>query len=251
MNQLQINHNKDYKPNFASNWRTVKDEFGKVRYKNNTEFFRIDLNWNKFTDMLIEKYKHTDKVNIYNYACSEGAEPFSLAMLLIKKLGKEKAQKFFPIIASDIDEEILKNPKQGIIKVSSGDIFLIKRKLGNDYSKFIDLDNKFKYSSKFKDILCNGKITPILEDTIVFDTKDITKDFVNIKKDNSIVFCRNFWPYLSKNDQLSLSANLSERLGNNSLCVIGSYDKRKLNMIKTFKSQGFNRTANTFLCYEK
>lgn len=223
LNQPQINYRQS-QPVFTSNARHVLDESGQLLYRNSTAFFREDLNWGKFADTLIEKYKDVDKVHIYNYACSEGAEPLSLAMLLIEKLGKEKANKFFPIIASDIDVEVLKNPKQGIIKPSKEDIEYIKNELKSNYSKYIEFDNDFKYDSNLREHLCSGRIKPILKDAVNFKNMNIMEDIANIDKDNSIVMCRNFWPYLNYENQLKLVQTLSEKLGENSMCVIGDFD---------------------------
>lgn len=249
-NQTQFNNKPLYTPNFKGNWRTVKDELGKVCYRNNTEFFRIDLNWNKFTDMLIDRYRNADRVHVYNYACSEGAEPFSLAMLLIKKVGDQNARKFFPIIASDVDETILVNPKQGKLKLSLGDIYLMRKVLGNDYLKFVSHEKDFRYSSKFRHILCNAEIKPILKGAVEFHQANILDEIGNIEKDNSLVMCRNFWPYLSKENRQRLTQTLSERLGSNSMCVIGSYDRHWCRMKHMFEGQGMTRFAEGPLFYQ-
>lgn len=181
--------------------------------------------------MLIKKYKNAEKVNIYCYACSEGAEPFSLAMLLLKTLKdqgikdiQKEFKKFFPIIASDIDEEILKNPKQGIIKLSRSDIKRIETILGKDYSDFIEFDNNFQYSDFHKEWVCNGKIKPILKDKVIFKTADIRSDILNIKGNNNVILCRNFWTHLLKTDQQELAKNLFKNIGENSMCIIGEHD---------------------------
>lgn len=236
---------------FNGNVRALRDTSGKIKYRNNTSFFRPDLNWNMFTEMLIEKYKNVGKVNIYDYACSEGAEPFSLAMLLIKKLGEEKAQKFFPIIASDIDSEILKNPQNGILKLTRGDVFLIKRLLKKDYNQFIEFNDKFEYNSELNMVVCDAKIKPILENKVVFSSKNVVEDIANVEKNNSIVLFRNFWPYLLKSDRTKLADSVSECLGNNSICVIGRYDTHKMRMNKIFKSRGLIRVKHNHLCYIK
>lgn len=223
-NCTNINFKQKFAPNFTSNMRIVNDATGKLLYRNTSYFFRDELNWDRFVDILIDKYKDAEKVHIYNYACSEGAEPFSLAMLLIKKLGAEKAQKFFPIMASDIDEEILKNPMHGIIKPSAADVELIKRFLGDDYTKFVRVDNYFKWDKDSCYQVCTGRVEPVLRDAVTFDRKNIITDIKNVQSDDSVVMCRNFWSYLSDNDRETLLKSLSEKLGNNSMCIIGDVD---------------------------
>ena len=67
--------------------------------------------------------------------------------------------------------------------------------------------------------------TKLLTDRVQFSNADILKDYKNIKAENSVVFARNFWPYLEK-DIPKLIARLSEQLGKNSTIIIGNYDIR-------------------------
>lgn len=224
----QIYNRSLYNPYFTSNNRHVYNSASKVFqdlvYRNNSEFFRDDLKWDVLGDTLIDKYAKFDKANLSCYACSEGAEPFSIAMILIEKMGKDAAKKFFPILASDIDPKILENPKAGIIKLSQNDIENIKKFMGDSYSKYIEFDNIFKFDPELSEIVCSGKIKPILKDTVVFKQADIREEIPNIeKKDNSVMLCRNFWPYLKDyNTQRQLIKGIYDKLGDNSLCIIGS-----------------------------
>lgn len=257
LNQTQINYKSTCKPGFTSNYREVTDKAGNRIYCNNTWYYRYDLPWNNFIEKLAEKYKDVDKVHIYDYACSEGAEPFSLAMLLIKKLGEEKAQKFLPIIASDLDEEILKNPKQGIIKPSKSDINAIKKILGDDYSKFIEFDDKFEDNRTLKDELCSGKIKPILKNAVIFKNANVINDIPNIEKENSVVMCRNVWLFFNEKEKLKLAEALSNQLGDSSMCVIGNFDdSRSILLSKQFDKYFLNEKEKSGLyseglCYIK
>ena len=60
------------KPNLAEN----------VLHRNNTWFFRKDLNWTKFAEFLKNKYKTTDKIQTFVHACSDGREAYTLLMAL-------------------------------------------------------------------------------------------------------------------------------------------------------------------------
>ena len=50
------------------------------------------------------------------------------------------------------------------------------------------------------------------------------EDCVNIEPHNSVVFVRNFWPYLSGKKQLELAQKLYSQLLSNSTVVIGKFD---------------------------
>lgn len=219
----EVKKNNSYSPNFTANSRSVRDAIGNVLYLNNSWFFRDDLNWHKFADMLIDKYKDVDKVKIKCAACSEGAEPYSLAMILIEKLGLEKAKKFFPIEASDINEEILTNPKRGILKLSQDDLKSIKKTLKINPDKYMDFDNKFEYSPELKSIVCTGKIKPILQNTVMFKRADVS-EVIPTSERNTVFLARNFWIYPKESERAELAQKLYKGLGDNSVCVIGELD---------------------------
>lgn len=225
--QIQNNYSPAFTPSFKANSRAVRDAMGNLLYLNNSCFFRDDLKWDKLADMLIEKYKDVPKVKIKCAACSEGAEPYSLAMILIEKLG-EKAQKFFPIEASDINEEILRNPKQGIMKLSQEDIKSIKNALKVHPQKYMDIDNRFEYSQELRGIVCTGRIKPILQDAVTFKKASFEDIIPETKTSNSVVMARNFWIYPKEAERAHLANRLFGELGDNSVCVIGELDNLDL-----------------------
>lgn len=216
--------NKLKSPNFSANQRTVFDKFGKHLYDNNSYYLRTDIKWGELVSFLAKKYKNAGKVNVYSLACSEGAEPFSLAMMLTKKLGIEKARKFFPIIASDFDEFILKNPRQGIVRLSENDVSRIEKQIG-DMSKFIELPDKTQhYDAILSMTAYKGHTKPLLNDAVMFKNADIRSVIATIKPDNSIVLCRNVWPYIPEPEHSHLAQQMFDQLGENSMLVIGDFD---------------------------
>lgn len=238
----------NYKPNFMSNCRLVYDAASRSKdllYRNNSCFYRDDLNWEKLIKTLEEKYKDASKVNIYCFGCSEGAEPISLAMLLMEKLGVEKSNKFFPIMASDIDSEILKNPTQGIITISKDDVKEIQKFLGESHSKYLEFDSTFKENKFLNEEVSIGKIKPVLKNKITYKQAEIQNSIQNIIPDNSVVLCRNFWPYIKDyQEQKTIINKLFKQLGNNSLCIIGDFDGYDTEMC--FFDSGFKSDLNRF-----
>lgn len=211
---------------FKSNGRKLVNTTGQIIYKNTSCFFRDDLIWHNLADLIETKYKNTPKVNVYNFACSEGAEPFSLAMMLLEKFGKEKAGKFFPIIASDIDANILENPQKGIIRLSRTDLFNLEDNLGKNVSNYIQHDNNFIFSDFLEERLCTGHVKPVIKDAIIFKKADIKQEIKNIQKNNSIILCRNFWPYIKDSERCKLVSDLYNAMGENTICIIGEFDKK-------------------------
>ncbi len=103
---------------FGSIERTVyKNHHKDVLYKNNSFLLRKDLEWNMLAKHIIKE----NPKNIYCYACSDGSEPYSIAISLISKLGYENAQKYFPIIARDIDLDIINKASTGAIYITKKD----------------------------------------------------------------------------------------------------------------------------------
>lgn len=252
-NQPQTQYKYGYKPNFTAYWQNIKSIHGKPISENNTAFFRTDLDWDSFTQKLIEKYKNTDKVNIHCFGCSDGVEPFSLAMLLIKKLGEKGAKKFFPIIASDIDPKILENPKKGLVRLSDSDLENIEENLGKDYSKFIKHDDNFKIDKSYNsdEEICDGQIAQVVRDAVEFRNYDLKSNISSLPRTNTVVMARNFWPYIPNEDQPKIAKALGNRLGNNSMITTGSYDTSKhVNAEQLLRENMFNMTDVRY-CLEK
>lgn len=128
-NQLSVRHKPLYVQNFKANNSSHHP----------TEFVRSGVEWwNNITDFIIKKNEKTRKVNVYTFGASAGDEVFTLLMSLYNKLGVKKAQKFLKLMASDIDPNIMENPKNGIMKFTPADLQRINELVG-DYSRFFKL----------------------------------------------------------------------------------------------------------------
>src|SRR5574344_1445895 len=224
-----FNYNKKSPVIFASTREhTVK--YGIAVNCNYTNIFRSDIDWDKFVDYLDTKYKNVNKANIYCYACSDGSEPYSLAIKLIDKLGMEKAQKFFPIQARDIDNKQIDIAKQGVLYLYSGDIKSIDDNLSNLKFNQIFRQNKNMYSSIQRNILfvpCD--INPEIKKCVEFSQGDITKDIQDLDLNNSTLIFRNAWTYLSLERQEELAKTISNKLEKSSCVLIGNSDILKSN----------------------
>lgn len=187
----------------------------RLSHRNNTYLFRTDLYWPGLIDYLVEKYKDVDKVNVYNYACSNGLEAYSFLMELFGRHDEETADKFTPIIAKDYDSFVINLANQRLVEITDEE----KQRINNHtYGHFKDF---FRKNSTIKD-----KYSPTekLTSRVVFEVGDITKEFNDIKKDNTIVFARNFWPYLSPADRKWTLQKIAKQLGENSILIVGDYD---------------------------
>ena len=145
-------------PSFSSNARRTLNGLA----PNFTYFFRNDFQWKSFAAYLNRKYKGVNSVNIYNAACSDGTEAFTLAIALISKLGKDAAKKFFPIKAHDINESLIVDAKSGIVPLlpfpySLVDLYMIKLKTFFRDSMYMTfLKHNGKRSVKINDEIRNN-----------------------------------------------------------------------------------------------
>lgn len=221
----QIYTNKNQAVSFSSTRRKVEKFFGIFSNNNYTNFFRNDLNWEKFAIFIKNKYKDTSKINIHCFACSDGSEPFSIAMLLHAKMGKD-AKKFRPIIASDKDSHFLNKAKKGLIEVTDKDLKLINKYTGKNYKTYLDVDfTNYKIYDKDEGLkFYQAKVKDFIKELVIFKKADILKDIDKIPKDNTVLMGRNVWYYLNPNDRPTLVQKIKNNLGKNSVYISGSFD---------------------------
>ncbi len=189
------------------------DNLSNIKMKNNSYFFREDLPWNNVINHIIKGNKAR---KLYCYACSDGSEPYSIAILLISKLGYDKAQKYFPIIARDIDPFVINKAKSGYIDFLYDDFEKINKY--QDKAKMIFFEpNCGKYPIEYK--VCDN-----LKKCVNFELGNILKDKDTLDYDGSIIFFRNVWPYLKKAKQLSLINTFKNKFSKETSLVIGDFD---------------------------
>lgn len=223
---------------------THKKMFGtsKLSHRNDTSFFRDGEFWSELTSFIINKYKDKSKVNVYSYGCSDGSEAYSFVMSMITNLG-ENAKKFFPVIAKDFDSYVIK-------KAKSRDWYFIE----DSERANINVHTNSRYNQFFKEIDYNyAYVTDELYNNVKFSVGDINDDYKNIEPNNSIIFVRNFWPYLPDDiSRENLVSNLYDRLKPGSLVIIGQFDRLGtcFGIDNLLKTKGFKTTPVDFV-YEK
>ncbi|MBO5739423.1 hypothetical protein J6R97_08810 [bacterium] len=242
INNIQNSYSFKTNPSFQSFQREIVKPNKGLLYCNDTCFFRNASFWDQLTCFLKEKYKNEPKVNVYNYGCSDGSESLSLVMKILTQEDKELEKKFLPVIAKDIDEFV-------ISKAKSKEFFYLK----NDERKKINFYTNGQYRNFFSEIDetnngCFALANNDLYKHIDFSVADIRSDYKNIEPENSVVFVRNFWPYITKrkniiskikdlvvksNQEVENKAarqeildNLASQLEKKSLIIIGNYDLR-------------------------
>ena len=226
-------------PSFSSyNAKVYKD--GKLAYRNHTELFRQDLAWNSFMDYVDKKYNDAKEVNIVNHACSAGYESWTLLMMLMKTQG-ENYQKFMPIRARDVDKDVIKFAKKGALELCGDEYLDAMLKCEKVLKDNFDINRRQKGGdiSVFNEYLMTCKTD--LKKNIDFKNSDIFDDKDLISKENTILFCRNFWPYLGNKKASELAYFLAQNMKSSSTLVIGAYDA-SYNIDELLERTGFKKT---------
>ena len=228
---------KNVSPTFSSyNANVYKD--GKLAYRNETELLRQDLDWDNFIDYVDKKYKDAKEINVVNHACSAGYESWSLLMMLKKTQG-ENYKKFMPIKARDIDKNVIKLAQKGNLELCTSEYFDAQEKFGdilNDTFRIKKLQENNSLSNKY---LMKRRFG--LKKNIEFKNSNIFDDKDLISKENTILFCRNFWPYLGGEKASELAFFLAQNMKPSSTLAIGEYDSAH-NIDKLLEKNGFKKT---------
>lgn len=212
-------------------------------YYTTTMLFRDDLDWDGLMNLMRYKYKNTDKVNMICHACSDGEETYSLALKIKQTFGKD-SNKFLPIIAKDIDHDNIIRAKRGNYKVSGTEIERLEQHAGINLNKYFDILDNYMIYDKY------AKPKDSLKQDICFKQGDILDDIKNIPKENTVLFCRNFIPYLPPKSQENLITQLGERLAPSSLLVLGEFDMR-YDTPKLLSQNGFEQTDIKYVFQKK
>ena len=214
------------KPVFGYEKRLVLTPQKKLLYRTTTCFFRDDLLWNNLMLFLQSKFRDVPKVQIINHACSDGEETYSLALKLSCYF-KNEAQKFFPIVAKDLDKKNIETAKKGIYHIRDYEHRDIVENSDGRFNEFFELKNieDFNYpNAKKTDKLLIVKDS--LKEKINFQQANIVNDFSgkNEPIENTLLVCRNFWPYLKQEDGKNLLVALAKRIKCPSAIVFGRFD---------------------------
>jgi chemotaxis protein methyltransferase CheR len=157
---------------------------------NVTEFFRNKDIFTDFetilTNSLIPKFKD---IKIWSAACSIGAEPYSLAIILDKNNIRPKEK----IVATDVDDKILARAKIGAFKD-----FEIKNLDKKDLDKyFTEKDNKYYINNNIKNM-------------VSFKKHDLILD--NYERGFHAIICRNVTIYFKSDAKDEIYRKFNESL---------------------------------------
>ena len=226
-----INHNYNISPSFSSTARVgLLSNSVDYIYGTQSSVFRSDLDWMKFANYLDTHFKDTDKVNIVCQACSDGSEPYTLALALIHSLGIEKSKKFFPIKARDIDKtNISKFAERGLINLTKEDIEKLKIN-GIDFNKYFSISTE---QIRLSDDAYNNEVQTYKVNKNLRQLVDFKQEFLEndssslVDNSNTIFLCRNVLPYIGSRDARKVIYNLGTNMKKGSILSLGTYTNSK------------------------
>ncbi len=191
-NSLMRRHDiDDYKEclDLLENDREFKAAYMNHFTINTSEFFRNPDSFEYMQEELLPKIlSEKNKIKIWSAPCSNGSEPYTLAIIL-KELGVDENS--FSLLASDIDPEILEDASRAVYP---------QKALENMSQELID-----KYFSPVDNKKDSYKLSPRIKKLVNFEEKDLINERYESNWD--IILSRNFFIYLTK----ELKGKLTEK----------------------------------------
>lgn len=173
--------------------KDLMEEFVNYITINVSEFYRNPALWKTLEDVILPDLinKFGSNLKIWSAACSTGDEPYSLAMVLAKKVPLSKVH----IYATDIDEQVLAKAKDGVYGANSlkglPDEYKNKyfEKMGDRFYKISDEIKKcveFKKANLLRDAYPIGMHLIVCRNVMIYFTEEAKEDIYK-KFNNSLV----------------------------------------------------------------
>ncbi|MFD3157535.1 CheR family methyltransferase [Haloimpatiens sp. FM7330] len=189
---------------------------------NVTEFFRNPEIFEELSKKIKQELLSSSRpLKIWSAACSIGAEPYSIAMILDQCSPRVNHK----IIATDIDSNILQRAKKG--EYVQTEIKNVKKNLLDKY--FIKSNDKYVIKDKIKNMVSFKKHDLILQ---------------NYDKNFDLIVCRNVVIYFKPDIKDAIYKKFSESLKKGGLLFVGATES-----IYNYKDFGFEKSS-TFI-YKK
>lgn len=208
----------------------------------NSWLFRDDLEWKRFASY--EKWHFIDKkrVNIINLACADGSEAYTKIITLKERMGDE-SEKFLPIRAYDIDDEILRAANSALLNTAKLDRMELQINTENYEDYFSETSEKLiiKGDSDFNDSK-TMKVKNSLKSAVRFEKADMYDVVKSIKDDsNTVLMCRNVLGYFEEDKVEDFVKLVSNKLKQGSLFVIGEHDIKNSQITTYLEENGFTK----------
>ena len=190
---------------FVKNSKEEQENLVQAFSINVTHFFRNADTFEEIRKKVLPLLtQNNSRVRIWSAGCADGAEPYTLAML-VNSLGLTPAQ--VKIIASDYNPESLEMAKRGIYPKE------YDREMPSQYKKYLNLrqsDNMYE-------------IDPQLKTYIEYKVHNLITDDVTVIGENTynLVLCRNVMIYFNKEQQELIYEKFYRALKKDGFFIVG------------------------------
>ncbi|KTT74642.1 CheR family methyltransferase [Sphingomonas endophytica] len=176
---------------------------------NKTDFFREPKHFDYLEDTALpmlrdEGYK---RLRVWSAACSTGAEPYTLAMVL-DNFARERGGPDFGILATDLDTEVLATARRGVY--ASAMVEPVPAKLRSRYV--------LRSRDRQRD---DVRIVPELRSAVGFARMNLMDESYPVGDPMDIIFCRNVLIYFDKPTQQAVVRRLANCLRPGGLMFLG------------------------------
>ena len=175
---------------------------------NVTSFFRNPEVWEEVRSVLralaAESGRH-DRIRLWSAACSDGREPYSMAMLALDdpKIDADRVE----ITATDIDREVLAAARQGVYESTRTTDVGEQLAPLSEYDRFIEREgDRFAVADRVKDL-------------VTFQRHDLISG--EPKSNFDLVICRNLFIYIDTEHKQPILQTVTRSLRDGGYLVIG------------------------------
>ena len=175
---------------------------------NKTDFFREPDHFQYFVTSVVPLYlKRHRAMKVWSAGCSNGAEPYTLAMLLAD-VSRFHPRFDFHILGTDLSSEILDEAVRAIYP--------------EEMIEPVPMDMRKRYLLRSRDpSVGRVRIAPELRSKVRFGRLNFMDDIYGVDKDFDAIFCRNVLIYFEKSVQSQVLARLCEHLAPDGHLFIG------------------------------
>lgn len=189
---------------------------------NVSEFFRNPEVFKVLEEEILPSLlKRKKKLKIWSAACANGAEPYSIAIILDQLTGGEAHQ----IEATDVDEKVLREAQAGRYKAEA-----VKSVTPQRLARYFTRDGEF------------FQLSPSIKRRVTFRKHDLLLD--NYGQNYDLIVCRNVTIYFTKETQNKIYRQFHQALQPRGILFIGATES-----ILEYRALGFKKISSWF--YQK
>jgi len=172
---------------------------------NVTSFFRNPEVWAEVRSVLRTLSADNRRIRLWSAACSDGREPYSLAMLALDDPDVDDSK--IEITATDIDREILAAAREGVYQSTRTTDIGEQLAPLDEYERYVEPDEgRFEVADPVKEL-------------VSFERHDLING--DPKSDFDFVVCRNLFIYIDAEHKLPILETVSKSLREGGYLVIG------------------------------